>query len=522
MDSTRKPNRSRAQQTHVLQARRRELGKVHASIRQGDEVRLLSRIRRETGIVRVAPLRRHNRNHAAFGHAFGPALKDIPIQRGQQPVHVLVFHGAYAPGHGIHQRVPRPQYGLDDTPPVCQLLSGQLVCRPLFSEVRDNLLHDQRTALCIGAGINPILVGDGRDFRIAHAPPQPVEHTPLLVLSQKPVQAVVHHVLVHPHFRRACCTAQIVRYEVHRAGSGIVHPLQTRRHLAVKLPDMLGKFLKRLDHPRIGGVGRPFSERVRDGLHRRLAHAEARGRHLVQEFAGFDGSHRRFFFGIRLLGRFRQLLLDLEHPLTGILELLLLLKRTFQLFLKRRYLGLGAFDLRRVLGGASRVPGQIVLEAREQARSPVEGAGLLDAMRPGKLIGHGHALGKLPARLGNMRKNGNLRRYPVAKLHSHSCGVITRVLHLPLGIFPDPGKHLLDTLQFAVQPSRYVLGKFLPALNFAVREVLIDECGNGFRAFRPPFKEFKTALRAPQVVPQGSETGLIGRVQRLKPADLHL
>lgn len=36
-----------------------------------------------------------------------------------------------------------------------------------------------------------------------------------------------------------------------------------------------------------------------------------------------------------------------------------------------------------------------------------------------------------------MRKNGNLRRYPVAKLHSHSGGVITRVLHLPLGIFPD-------------------------------------------------------------------------------------
>ena len=376
MYSALQPNRSSSQQTHVLQARRRELRKVHASIRQGDEVRLLSRIRRETGIVRVAPLRRHSRDHAAFGHAFGPALKDIPIQRGQQPVHVLVFHGARAPGHGIHQRVPRPQYGLDDTPPVCQLLSGQLVCRPLFSEVRDNLLHDQRTALRIGAGINAVLLGDGCDFRIAHAahaPPQPVEHTPFLVLSQKPVQAVVHHVLVHPHFRRACRTAQIVRHEVHRAGSGIVHPLQTRRHLAVKLPDMLGKFLKRLNHPRIGGVGRPFSERVRDGLHSRLAHAEARGRHFVQKFAGVDGSHRRFF-GIRLLGRFRQLLLDLKHPLTGILKLLLLLKRTFQLFLKRRYLGLGAFDLRRVLGGASRVPGQIVLEAREQARSPVEGA----------------------------------------------------------------------------------------------------------------------------------------------------
>ena len=131
-------------------------------------------------------------------------------------------------------------------------------------------------------GSNAVLLGDGRDFRIAHAahtPPQPVEHTPFLVLSQKPVQAVVHHVLVHPHFRRACCTAQIVRHEVHRAGSGIVHPLQTRRHLAVKLPDMLGKFLKRLNHPRIGGVGRPFSERVRHPLHRGLADTEACGRH---------------------------------------------------------------------------------------------------------------------------------------------------------------------------------------------------------------------------------------------------
>lgn len=44
-----------------------------------------------------------------------------------------------------------------------------LYASPLFSEVRDDLLHDQRTALRIGAGINPILVGDGRDFRIAHA-----------------------------------------------------------------------------------------------------------------------------------------------------------------------------------------------------------------------------------------------------------------------------------------------------------------------------------------------------------------
>ena len=52
--------------------------------------------------------------------------------------------------------------------------------------------------------------------------------------------------------------------------------------------------------------------------------------------------------------------------------------------------------------------------------------------------------------------------------------------------------------------------------------MLIDECGDDFRAFRPPFKEFKTALRAPKVVPQGSKTGLVGRVQRLKPADLHL
>ena len=137
---------------------------------------------------------------------------------------------------------------------------------------------------------------------------------------------------------------------------------------------MLGKFLKRLNHPRIGGVGRPFSERVRDGLHSRLAHAEARGRHLVQEFAGLDGSHRRFFFGIRLLGRFRQLLLDLKHPLTGVFKLLLLLEGTFQLFLKRRYLGLRALDLRCVLGGTSRVPGQIVLETCEQARSPVERA----------------------------------------------------------------------------------------------------------------------------------------------------
>lgn len=203
-----------------------------------------------------------------------------------------------------------------------------------------------------------------------------LEHTPLLVLSQKPVQAVVHHVLVHPHFRRACCTAQIVRYEVHRAGSGIVHPLQTRRHLTVKLPDMLGKFLKRLDHPRIGGVGRRFpSASATDctaalRTRRREAGTSFRNSPGLMEAIGASSSVSGF------LDVSASFLLDLEHPLTGILELLLLLKRTFQLFLKRHYLGLRALDLRRVLGSASRVPGQIVLEAREQARSPVEGAGL--------------------------------------------------------------------------------------------------------------------------------------------------
>ena len=165
--------------------------------------------------------------------------------------------------------MPCSQDRLHKASPKRLFLIGQLACRPFFREAGKVLFHDQSAVFHIPKRINPILVGDGRDFRIAHAahtPPQPVEHTPFLVLSQKPVQAVVHHVLVNPHFRRACCTAQIVRHEVHRAGSGIVHPLQTRRHLAVKLPDMLGKFLKRLNHPRIGGVGRPLSERVRDGL----------------------------------------------------------------------------------------------------------------------------------------------------------------------------------------------------------------------------------------------------------------
>lgn len=63
------------------------------------------------------------------------------------------------------------------------------------------------------------------------------------------------------------------------------------------------------------------------------------------------------------------------------------------------------------------------------------------------------------------------------------------------------------------QADTFAESSFLPSISPSGK--CSDECGNGFR-FRPPSKNSKTALRFHRWVAWRFETGLAGRVQRLK------
>ena len=169
----------------------------------------------------------------------GP-VDDVSAQSGKQLVNVRRVHGRRAAADRFDNPVPRLPDGVHNALPRAALGSLEKPLALPLGHGGNNFLHDSLPGLGILARIKVVFLGHLADRSIthaAHAHKQLAHEALALAGRHDAAKAVMHNLLMRPHFGRASFAGQVVGHKVDSTGTRVENALKRRSGVFVRFPD---------------------------------------------------------------------------------------------------------------------------------------------------------------------------------------------------------------------------------------------------------------------------------------------